>query len=265
MLAPRELSEEYQAWNAKWGAPFGYPGAQKILGRTDLPLVHRARLAGPFAFQANNTTRYFEYPWVFEQMIHVNPATIIDVGAGITGFQFILGKLGHRVYCVDPGLAEPDSYGWGSERVSHQDLNAAFHTTVEPVPALLEDATFTDGTVDYVTCISTLEHVSFEGSVNLLRSATDLLKPGGRFIATVDLFLDLVPFTRRLTNKWGENLDLGMLFKTEPRLKLVTGDVSQLYGCEGFAADEIQERCSEFYVGHYPCMAQCFVLEKISE
>jgi len=265
MLAPREISDEYQAWNTKWGAPFGYPGSEKILGLTDLPLVHRARLAGPFAFQANNTTRHFEYPWVFDQMIHTNPATIVDVGAGITGFQFILGKLGHRVYSVDPGLAEPDGYGWGSERVSHQDLNSAFHTTVAPFPVLLEDAAFSDGTVDYVTCISTLEHVSFEGSVRLLRSAANRLKPGGRFIATVDLFLDLVPFTRRESNKWGENLDLGMLFKSEERFTLVSGDPSQLYGCDGFDAEAIQERCSEFFIGHYPCMAQCFVLEKTSE
>lgn len=265
MLAPRYLTTDYEAWNAHWGAPYGYPSADRVRALTDLPLVHRARLAGPFAFQANNTTRYWEYPWVFEQIDHQRPGTVVDVGAGLTGMQFVLAKCGHQVYCVDPGLAHPEGYGWGSEKVTHQDLNSAFHTSVRPIPTLLESAGFTPSSVDWVTCVSTLEHVPFEESAELLRVAADILRVGGRFVATVDLFIDLVPFTSREFNHWGSNLDLGALFETEPRLKLVGGDPSQLYGCEGFDAAIIQERCAEFFIGEYPCMAQCFVLEKSSD
>lgn len=265
MLGPRYISSEYDAWNKRWGAPYGYPNADKIRGLTALPFVHRARLAGPFAFQANNTTRYFEYPWVFEQINHSRSTTIIDVGAGVTGLQFVLSKAGHRVFCVDPGLADPNAYGWGSERVSHQDLNTAFHTSVIPMPTYLEDGEFTAGTIDYVTCVSTIEHIPFDGTVKLLKAAADFLAVGGRLVATVDLFIDLKPFTKRTSNKWGSNLNLGELFKTEERFKLVTGDPSQLYGCDGFVANKIQEQCSEFMLGEYPCMPQCFVLEKISD
>jgi hypothetical protein len=265
VLAPRYFSTEYELWNTKWGAPYGYPNAQRVRSMTQLPLIHRARLAGPFAFQGNNTTRYFEYPWVYDQIDHSRVCTIVDVGAGITGLQFVLSKSGHTVYCVDPGLANPDSYGWASERVSHQDLNSAFHTAVTPVPKLLESAGFSPGTIDYVTCVSTLEHVPFEGSVDLLVAATECLRVGGRVVATVDLYLDLEPFTARKFNRWGTNLNLGELFEHEHRLKLVAGEPSELYGCDGFDAATIQERCADFYIGEYPCMAQCFALEKISD
>ena len=265
MLAPRYFSNEYSAWNRQWGAPYGYPTAERIRGLNDLPFIHKARLAGPFAFQSNNSTRYFEYPWVFDQIDHSRPSKIIDVGAGVTGLQFVMAKAGHTVYCVDPGLANRDAYGWGSEKVSHQDLNSAFHTSVIPMPTFLEEAEFAHGSIDYVTCVSTLEHVPFDGSVKLLEAAADFLRVGGQLVATVDLFIDLEPFTQRTSNVWGTNLDLGKLFKTEDRFKLVGGDPSQLYGCDGFDAGKIQERCAEFYLGEYPCMAQCFVLEKISD
>jgi 2-polyprenyl-3-methyl-5-hydroxy-6-metoxy-1,4-benzoquinol methylase len=265
MLAPRYFGSEYEEWNRRWGAPYGYPGAARIRSLNDLPLVHRARLAGPFAFQANNTTRYFEYPWVYDQIDHTRPKTIVDVGAGITGLQFVFAKAGHQVYCVDPGLASRDAYGWGSENVSHQDLNSAFHTSVIPVPMKLEDTDFSPGTIDYVTCVSTMEHVTFGGSVNLIKAAAKALRVGGQLVATVDLFIDLKPFTKRTSNGWGSNLNLGKLFMAEEQFKLVAGDPAQLYGCEGFDAKQIQERCAEFYLGEYPCFAQCFVLEKTSD
>jgi SAM-dependent methyltransferase len=189
----------------------------------------------------------------------------LDVGAGVTGLQFVFSKQGHTVYCVDPGLADRSKYGWGSELVSHQDLNAAFHTSVTPMPIYLEEAEFSPGSVDYVTCVSTLEHVPFDGSVKILRAAADFLRVGGKVVATVDLFIDLKPFTKRTSNVWGGNLDLGKLFASEPRMKLVGGVPSQLYGCEGFDARKIQEACSEYYLGEYPCFAQCFVLEKVSD
>jgi 2-polyprenyl-3-methyl-5-hydroxy-6-metoxy-1,4-benzoquinol methylase len=264
MLAHRYLSAEFEAWNRKWGAPYGYPNAENIRYRDDIPFIHKARLAGPFAFQANNTTRYYEYPWVYDQIDHSSSKTIVDVGAGVTGLQFVLSKIGHRVYCVDPGLASPDQYGWGSQLVTHQDLNSAFHTDVARIPTLLEDCGLQHGTIDVVTCVSTLEHVPFEGSVSMLKAAGDLLKPGGRFIATIDLFLDLEPFTKRTGNKWGTNLDLGKLFETDNRFKLVVGEPSELYGCEGFDPDRILERCAEFYIGEYPLFAQCFVLERLA-
>lgn len=265
MLAPRYLDAESLEWNRKWGAPFGYPNAERVRSLDDIPFVHRARLAGPFAFQANNTPREYEYPFAFSQIDHTRQQAIVDVGAGITGFQFVLAKHGHRVYCVDPGLDDRANYGWGSHQVTHQDLNSAFHTDVEPLPVLLENAKFAPGSIDYVVCISTIEHVSFEGSAALLKAAGDFLRIGGRMVATVDLFLDLKPFTKRTQNRWGTNLNLSELFATDSRFKLVVGEPSQLYGCEGFSAATIQQNCADYYIGLYPCFAQCFVLEKVSD
>ncbi len=262
MIAPRYLSAEQELWNKKWGAPFGYAHAQAIGSMESIPPTQRFRLAGPFAFQANNTTRYFEYPWVYSQIDHNLSRDIIDVGAGLTGMQFVLSKLGHRLYCVDPGLADRDAYGWGSTKISHEDLNAAFHTDVKPFAVRLEETGFTEGSIDYVTCVSTIEHIPADGAKALLATAARMLKPGGRFVATIDLFLNLEPWTRKTSNKWGTNLNVYELTQAAPQLELVVGDRSQLYGFPEFDPEKIMEDLELYYLGEYPCFAQCLVLEK---
>ena len=101
--------------------------------------------------------------------------------------------------------------------------------------------------------------------VKLLKSAADVLRVGGRFVATVDLFIDLAPFTSRTFNRWGTNLNLGEAFRLRRSGSSCAGDPAQLYGCDGFDARQIQEQCAEFYLGEYPCIPQCFVLEKVAD
>jgi SAM-dependent methyltransferase len=262
LLSPRYLSTEQLQWNQKWGAPFGYNHADRIRNLSAVPRNQRFRLAGPFAFQANNTTRHHEYPWVYSQIDHNQSRAIIDVGAGLTGMQFVLSKIGHRLYCVDPGLADGAAYGWGSTPITHADLNAAFHTDVTPFPVRLEDTGFTDSSIDYVTCVSTIEHIPFEGACSLLEKAGQLLRPGGRFVATIDLFLNLEPWTRKTQNKWGTNLNVFELLKAAPDLELVVGEPSQLYGFPEFDPDAILEDLEKYYIGEYPCFAQCIALER---
>ena len=264
MLGPRRLPPEYAAWNKRWGAPFGFPFAQELLDQldqTNMPFARAASLAGPFAFQSNNSTREFEYPWAYHQIDHSGPRDIIDVGGGITGMQFVLSLLGHRVQTVDPGLAS-GQYAWGSRSIRHEDLNAAFATAIGVHGCRLEEAGFQPRSFDYVVCISTMEHVPAPAVVNLVEAALRTLKIGGRLVATVDLFLNLTPFTARQENEWGTNLDLGALL-TEVRIpfKLVAGLRRELYGFSEFSAARILENLERYYVGVYPCLSQCFVLE----
>jgi SAM-dependent methyltransferase len=261
MLAPRYLSDADLRWNAEWGAPFGYDGAEQIKNSVDVPPIQRYRMAGPFAFQSNNTTRYYEYPWVYSQIDHNQSRAIVDVGAGLTGMQFVLSKIGHRVFCVDPGLAA--NYGWGSSKIAHADLNAAFHTDVQDFPIRLEETGFQEGSIDYVTCVSTIEHIPFDGACSLLNAAARLLRPGGRFIATIDLFLDLQPWTKNTENEWGTNLNVKELLDSAPDMRLVEGKPSELYGFPEFDAARILEDLRLYYIGLYPCFAQCVVFERI--
>jgi len=38
-----------------------------------------------------------------------------------------------------------------------------------------------------------------------------VLKPGGRLVLTIDLFLNLKPFTSRTSNQFGVNVSIGEL------------------------------------------------------
>ena len=263
MLGLRSLPAEYAAWNKRWGAPYGFPFAQELLHQTNTPLEIAARLAGPFAFQANNSTREFEYPWVYHQIDHSAPRDIIDVGGGITGMQFVLDMMGHRVRTVDPGLASGE-YGWASRSFRHDGLNAAFGTSIEVHGCCLEEANLPHRAFDYVVCISTIEHAPTPAVFSLVEAALRMLKPGGRFVATVDLFLNLEPFTSRQENEFGTNIDLGaILAKVGPPFTLVTGSREELYGFPEFSAAKVLENLEKYYVGIYPCVSQCLVLEAI--
>jgi SAM-dependent methyltransferase len=261
MFASTPLSEGYKAWNTLWGAPAGHPNSDRILNLDRLQMLEKIRLAGPFAFQHNNSTRLFEYPWAYDQIDHSRPASIADVGAGLTGMQFVLSREGHVVYSVDPGHAST-SYKWGSLDVDMNQMNSAFHSSVRPLGLPLEEADFVEGSLDYVMCLSTIEHLSEEAAVRLMKAAAHVLRPGGRMVCTVDLFLNLEPWTSRTENRWGSNLNVAKLLQAEPKLVLAVGERSQLFGFPEFDKQQVLERLADYLIGDYPCLSQCFVLER---
>src|SRR5579862_1571480 len=57
MIAPRQMPQEFYDWNRRHRAPFGR--------RNRLSGLLGIRYRGPFAFQANNSTRVYEYPWAY--------------------------------------------------------------------------------------------------------------------------------------------------------------------------------------------------------
>src|SRR4051812_7976600 len=107
MLAPHDLPPAYVQWNAAHRAPFGR-SVGRIAARVRLGGMSAAaiRFRGPFAWQGNNTTREFEYPWAQEQIAaHGSQLDVVDVGGGLSGLQWVLAREGHRVVNVDPGFA----------------------------------------------------------------------------------------------------------------------------------------------------------------
>ena len=276
MLAPRELPDEFLAWNQRHKAPSGpfwwhrYV-LESRLGRWSRLYQNRMRIPawltrrlGPFAFQLNSWTRSFEYPWCYH-ITELRPGMrVVELGAGISGLQFVLAEAGLDVVAVDP-LVPPEDLGtqradWLFSIDEYQRLNRAFGGKVQFICDHLENAGIPSVSVDRVFSVSVIEHIP-PGSIGpLVQHVARILKPGGRFIATVDLFLDCVPFSHRSANKFGTNVSVRSMI-AESGLRLQFGDPSHLLGFDEFDPERIREQLDRFLNVH-GVLTQCIVLEK---
>jgi SAM-dependent methyltransferase len=261
MIAPRQIPKRYVEWNLKHGAPVGrrirgLRFLQKILGAERLE-----RLRGPFAIQGNSTTREFEYPWAFEAGRLSPGMKVMEVGGSLCGFQFVLDRFGCQVANIDPGEAAK-GVGWPCNQESIQKLNQWFGCNVKLYNSTIEEAGLEEKSFDRVFAISVVEHLTEEDKVQIMKHAHRCLKPGGIFVLTVDLFLNLEPFCTRQTNEYGRNQDIRRLMASEP-WELETGNPAELHGFEAFNPDAILSRLEQYYVGfYYPTLTQCVVLRK---
>jgi SAM-dependent methyltransferase len=259
MIGRRELPPAFRAWNKSWGAPYGHRARRLVRGR--LLDTRLASLVGPFGFQAwNNETRYFEYPWAYHATPLQPGLAAVEIGGGLSGFQFTLARAGLRVLDVDPG--DEASGGWPLDQARLRRLNRVFHTAVQLFPGYLEDAPIADQSIDRVFCISTIEHLPPDQVPSLMASVHRILRPGGFAILTVDLFLDLAPFTGRQRNICGTNIDVFQLVKSSG-LKLVQGDQRELNGFPSFHPDWVLANLACYQYGTlYPALAQALVLHR---
>jgi SAM-dependent methyltransferase len=260
MLARRALPEEYRRWNRRHGAPFGHPVHGLGLLRRLLPERVLTRMRGPFGIQPNNTVREFEYPWAYFASPVRPGLDVLDIGGGFGGFQFALARQGCRVVNVDPGMAAI-GVGWPCDESSMRRLNRLFGTSVQLRNTVIERAGLADRTFDVAYSISVLEHLPPEELVTTFTEVYRVLRPGGLFVMTVDLFLNIAPFTSIPHNKFGTNIDLRWLLGQAP-FELAVGTPSELHGFEGFAAERVLSNLGDLLVGAYPALCQCLVLRK---
>lgn len=258
MIGRRTLPPQFVAWNRAWRAPDGGGGVRSLLARRLVPVALRPRVLGPFSYQWNNETRIFEYPWAFHA-VPVESRDVVDVGAGTAGFQFALSLGGSRVVAVDPVLDDGD--GGGVALAQHRRISRLLHAPVDLRIGTLRDAGLAPGSVDTVYCISTLEHLPAAEVHELVACAAALLRPGGSLVLTVDLFLNLAPFSRRVRNEHGWNHDIRALVDASG-LRLAQGDRSELHGFDEFDHRCILGRLEEYLVGSYPAVAQALVLTR---
>jgi SAM-dependent methyltransferase len=284
MLAPRNLPAEYGCWNQKHRAPLGSRGwlravnsmpgraAGRMMGngfQPGRPITYPAwlmRRVGPFAFQANSLTRAFEYPWAYHATPLERGMKAVELGAGASGFQFVLAGSGVEVVSVDPLLNPSEKVDWVFAANDYRRINEAFGGKVRFVRDFLENAKLEAGGFDRVFAISVIEHVPEENALSLMREIARILKPGGLFVCTIDLFLDCHPFTERLSNIWGRNISVGRLVEASG-LTLRLGERTQLLGHPEFDPGEILKNRDRFLlvqdsVGGAQVMTQCLVLEK---
>ena len=218
---------------------------------------------GPFAFQPNNSTRRFEYPWAFHA-VPVRPGmTAVDLGGGLSGFQFALACSGAAVTNVDPFSDYGSTVGYQTidPAGTIARLNRIYRTAVRLMRCDLVAAALPGASVDTVYCISTLEHLAADQRAATLGEVGRILRPGGHLVLTVDLFLDLAPFTDRDANRYGTNVDIAEVVE-QSAMKLVAGNLDELFGFPQFDARQVQAKLSEYLIGGYPAVAQCLVLRQ---
>lgn len=282
MLAKKySNSKTFLRWNEQWGAPFGDLSIKariarriwdklrlkELTGLSYLEAVEKtmgfaasARCRGIFGFQTNNSNRTFEYPWAFLATTLEPGMKALEIGGGLSGFQFALAKSGLLVTNVDPGI-EAAGVGFECTEEAIEKLNDAFHTNVRLINTNMENANLEANSFDRIFSISVIEHLSEAEFTSLSDEVYRCLKPGGLFVATADLLLDLTPFTTRKRGRWGENFPVGKLL-TDSRFSVEVGIPGEIYGATSFNADEIQSRLEEFVLGDPPAMVQCMVLKK---
>jgi SAM-dependent methyltransferase len=243
----------------RWGAPFGRRW-RKLMPKSYRPLPVAARLVGPFAFQPNSVTRTFEYPWAFEALNLRPGMQVLEIGGGLSGFRFVLARRGCSVVNVDPGDAARGK-GWPVTPETFSHLNQRFGTDVSLENCFVEEAGLPTDSFDRVVAISVVEHIPPDDIVTLLDEIRRVLKPGGLFVMTLDLFLDVAPFTDKDANKYGSNISVKWLVD-KSRLEMVHGDPQELYGFDEFDADRIKSQADLLVGSPYPVMVQTLVLRK---
>ncbi len=267
MIAPARLTPEQTAWNRRWGAPHGsrlsraaahFPQLRRPLEQTIFRAAPRTR--GMFAFQPNNTTRAFEYPWAYNAVAPAPGLRVVEIGGSLSGFQFVLERCGANVINVDPGEAA-HGRGWPVDEHSIARLNRMFGTNIELRNTFLQNADIPDAHADRVVSVSTIEHIPETELPDVMAHVARILKPGGLFIATVDLFLNIRPFTSRTSNEYGANISAADLI--EPHgLELVAGDRAELLGYPEFSADAVLANLENYLLGTYPALIQTVIARK---
>lgn len=260
MIAPRQLPKHYQEWNFKHGAPFGHVIRGLRFKSKFMSKDQMERLRGPFGIQSNNTTRTFEYPWAFEAGQLSPGMSVLEVGGSLCGLQFVMDGFGCRVTNVDPGMAAK-GVGWPCNQASITKLNAWFGSKVKLFNTTIENAHLEDNSFDRAFSISVLEHLTEQDLESVMSHVFRSLKPGGLFVLTVDLFLNLHPFCSRPANEYGKNQDVHQLIDSE-KWELHIGNPAELFGFDAFDKDRILSNLDRYFIGNYPVLAQCVVLRK---
>ena len=219
-------------------------------------------MIGPFAFQENSDSRRWEFPWAYSKISERGGGrNIVEIGGGMSGLQFVLARDGHFVTNIDPGL-KARGQGWPVKKKLHERLCRLFNAPVKLIEATIAEAELEAESVDVVLTVSVLEHLTPAELEEVTKEVARILRPGGALIATVDLFLDLSPFTGKSRNCWGSNVDVKRVLD-ESQTVLVEGIPSELVGFAEFEPKATLERLSEFYVASaYPCLCQCLVSER---
>jgi SAM-dependent methyltransferase len=171
-----------------------------------------------------------------------------------------LARDGHTVVTVDAGL-DARGIGWMVNTANHQVLSRALGAPAQLIPTTLAAANLDASSVDVLLSVSTLEHFAPPDLEEFSAHAARILRPDGIAVMTIDLFLDLSPFSQVDHNKYGTNVDVRRLL-LGARLALREGRPAELLGFPEFNAANVLAHLNDYMIGTgYPALAQCLVAE----
>lgn len=188
----------------------------------DIVSLSRASLG----FFTSHFPRTLEYPWLLRQLSGATPASLLDIGAGVSPVPLFLADAGHNVMTVDSHplirtlarRAEWDEWGFLDYRQLHPRIES-LHRTAQSIRAFRA--------FDVVYSISVIEHMPSAVRRRVIQRSSFLLKPGGRFLLT----LDLAPTTQDLWNYSDGKI-------VEPQGHGTVKDVLTELGSYGFLVDD---------------------------
>ena len=124
-----------------------------------------------------DSTRYFEFDFVWRRIADFSPIRYLDVSSPRL-FPVVVMR---RHPQLRAEFLNPDSSDLTETRNLARAIGIENRCNFHDVP--VESAPFGSGSFDLITCISVLEHIP--DNVKALRRMWDLLKPGGRLYLTL--------------------------------------------------------------------------------
>jgi len=135
-------------------------------------------------------SRCFEYSHAIKETDPKVGMDILDIGATrVSFFPLFIGSKGAKVTVIDVDQNVHKIKKYAKNKVDAENLNT-----------LLCDATkmnFPDSFYDLVYCISTIEHIDYEGDIMAMEEIGRVLKPGGKAIISV-------PYGQYEESTWGK-------------------------------------------------------------
>ena len=153
--------------------------------------------------------------------------------------------------------------GWNLDADFHALLARTYRAPVDLRPTTIADAGLPDGSLDVVLSVSTIEHFTPEDLAEFASEVRRVLRPGAYLVLTIDLFLDVQPFTSMAaSNRYGRNIDIRALLELCDA-NVVNGERSQLHGFPEFDHEKVLADLSRYMIGHrYPGMSQCLIAQR---
>jgi len=204
-------------------------------------------LQTPFRASATARCRSFEYPWIFYEAGLQGRAKLVHIGDRDAGFRTLLSRKGHDVVAALPS----------AKATGHAALpcEADCISTIDPLESL------PSGGFDACYAISAIERLEPKEQLVLIKEVARCLRPGGLFVATISLFLNLIPFSKRAANPYGCNINVRELIE-KSGMHLVRGDRSLLNGYDAFDPLTVLGQIDQYLIGDYPALKQCIVLRR---
>lgn len=134
------------------------------------------------AIMGLDITRCFEYTAAWGKLWSATRSTLLDVGSYRSPFPLFLAQEGYHVVSIDinPVIAKQRQWGRRTGVIFPSGQGFLETSIVDAMHIAFAPATF-----DYVTCISTIEHLSDEGDVITMTEIARVLRPGGQVFLTV--------------------------------------------------------------------------------